>query len=534
MKYHIAGSRAMALLLVLACCFGVAGTAEAALISSGGSFTEISSATLQEYHQNTGAARGTVASDLISRFDEGNNREFSGNSAIVKYFHNSDGDTAGIFRITALSSFGPFQGDSKTASFRELVENRLSGLLLPGTNPGSFTVVSGTGVIRFIDLEDGFFGIIADDGTHYLPDSLPEEYQVDGLKVSFTGIAGQPAANVRMWGTPLRLNSLEPCTSGSGISASGTVRYFDLEGGFYGIVADDGAHYYPLNLPAAYAADGARIRFTATEEDVATIAMWGVPVTLLSVEPLDTPAGNSPVSGVWTLVWYIADGSPRTVVPGTAVSAEFGSENRLTGTAGCNHYFAEYLVSGDTLTVGAAGRTEMYCTPDGVMEQEDTYLDLLSAAAGFRVQGDDLQVFDARGTEILHFVRGAPDAGEEKPILVEFTRTGGFAGFNDALTVYQDGTATVTRKEFTRGITLSAGELSTIRQLLQDAAFSTLLPEYPPAAPGADYFTYTVTYEGKTVTSVDTGVPESLQPLIEMLGTLVGENAPDDVAPPLH
>ena len=122
---------------------------------------------------------------------------------------------------------------------------------------------------------------------------------------------------------------------------------------------------------------------------------------------------------------------------------------------------------------------------------------LLAKTARFSVLDEDLLIFDAQGNEILHFVKGAPE--DEKSVLVEFTRTGGFAGFNDALTIYQDGSAVVTRKEFTREITLTADELSMIRQLLQDASFGSLLPDYPPAAPGADYFTYTVTYEGKTV-----------------------------------
>jgi hypothetical protein len=69
------------------------------------------------------------------------------------------------------------------------------------------------------------------------------------------------------------------------ITASGTVTYIDLEGGFYGIVASDGARYLPLNLPAEFREDGLSVSFEAEpEEDVATIQQWGTPVTLLSIE----------------------------------------------------------------------------------------------------------------------------------------------------------------------------------------------------------------------------------------------------------
>ena len=523
----------MAVLLVLACCFGMVGTAQAALLQAGSSFHEISSAKLVEYHQNTGIP-GTAGQTLISQFGETQKVDVSGNAGLLRDFWKSRGDDAAIFRITAHSSPGTLQGSNPASSFREMVKKQLSGFPLSGIHPGAVSVVSGTGVIRFIDIEDGFYGIIADDGTHYIPDSLPAEYQVDGIRVSFTGISGQPAPNIRMWGTPLHLNSLSPLSTGyTNITSTGTVQYIDLEGGFYGIIADDGMHYYPLNLPAEFALDGARVTFTAQQEDVATTAMWGIPVTILSMETLNAP-DVTPLSGVWTLTGYSAQGSLKPVIPGTEISAEFGDESRVTGTSGCNHYFAEYSVSGDLLTIGAVGSTLMYCSGEGIMEQETAYLELLSDAARFGIQNEDLLIFDAEGNEILHFVKGAPDTREEQSVLVEFTRTGGFAGFNDALTIYQDGSAVVTRKEFTREITLTADELSTIRLLLQDASFGSLQADYPPAASGADYFTYTVTYEGKTVAAVDTGVPESLQPLIEALGTLVSENAPDDIAPPLR
>jgi heat shock protein HslJ len=531
MKYRIAGSRALAALLVLACCFGMVGTAEAALIPGDSSFTKISSAKPVEYHQDT-EAHGRAASTLIAKFNEPQTPGILESAGFLHYVQNSGGDDAGFFRVTALSSPGLLHGSNST-SFREKLQERLSGLSLPGSHPGSFSIVSGTGVVRYIDIEDGFYGIIADDGTHYIPDSLPSDYQVDGIQVSFTGIAGQPGPDFRMWGKPLRLNTLELLSPGDEITSDGTVLYIDLEGGFYGIVADDGTHYYPLNLPAEYAKDGARVIFSARQEDVATTAMWGIPVIILSIDWLNAPENGSQLSGTWTLVEYSTPGSLKAVIPGSAISAEFGDENRVSGRSGCNLYSADYTVSGDDLTIELVRATLMYCTNEGVMQQETAYLGLLSKAARFSVLDEDLLIFDAQGNEILHFVKGAPDT-DEKYVLVEFTRTGGFAGFNDALIIYQDGSAVVTRKEFTREITLTADELSTIRQLLQDASFGSLLPDYPPAAPGADYFTYTLTYEGKTVTAQDTGVPEALQPLIEELGTLVSENAPDDIAPPLR
>jgi hypothetical protein len=65
------------------------------------------------------------------------------------------------------------------------------------------------------------------------------------------------------------------------------MRYLRLEGGFYGIDADSGAHYRPVNLPEAFAEDGMRIRFCAQPlEGVMSFQMWGIPVEIIEIESL--------------------------------------------------------------------------------------------------------------------------------------------------------------------------------------------------------------------------------------------------------
>ena len=77
-----------------------------------------------------------------------------------------------------------------------------------------------------------------------------------------------------------------PPKVGDCIEVAGTVRYIRLEGGFYGIIGDDGGKYLPLNMPKEFKVDGLRVRFTAKVRNVATIYMWGIPVEILSIERL--------------------------------------------------------------------------------------------------------------------------------------------------------------------------------------------------------------------------------------------------------
>jgi hypothetical protein len=68
------------------------------------------------------------------------------------------------------------------------------------------------------------------------------------------------------------------------VSGLGTVRYVELEGGFYGIVADDSTRYQPQNLGSDYREDGMRVRFRAVAQDsAATMQMWGQPVEILDI-----------------------------------------------------------------------------------------------------------------------------------------------------------------------------------------------------------------------------------------------------------
>jgi inhibitor of cysteine peptidase len=69
--------------------------------------------------------------------------------------------------------------------------------------------------------------------------------------------------------------------------ASGTVTYQDLEGGFYGILGDDGRKYEPLDLDARYRENGLRVAFEATPaKDAVSTRMWGTPVNLGFIEEI--------------------------------------------------------------------------------------------------------------------------------------------------------------------------------------------------------------------------------------------------------
>jgi hypothetical protein len=107
--------------------------------------------------------------------------------------------------------------------------------------------------------------------------------------------------------------------------------------------------------------------------------------------------------------------------------------------------------------------------------------------------------------------------GDDSPVFIDYQRTGGIAGFDDHLTIYENLTAATTRRSMVRNFTITTAEKNSLDQLFGDAGFLSLAAEYPSPSPGADYFTYVITYRGHTVRTEDTGVPTKLEPVIQRL-----------------
>ncbi|RMF89464.1 MAG: hypothetical protein D6733_06250, partial [Methanobacteriota archaeon] len=71
------------------------------------------------------------------------------------------------------------------------------------------------------------------------------------------------------------------------VSGTGTVRYIGLEGGFYGIVSDDGKNYDPLNLPEEFKKDGLKVSFEAEKSNAYTTHMWGTAIDIKEIKKLE-------------------------------------------------------------------------------------------------------------------------------------------------------------------------------------------------------------------------------------------------------
>ena len=88
--------------------------------------------------------------------------------------------------------------------------------------------------------------------------------------------------------TSILVVGLMGCINREGIVVGiGTIQYNDFEGGFYGIVGDDGENYDPINLPSDFEENGLRVKYALKIlEDQDSIHQWGIMVEIIKIEKL--------------------------------------------------------------------------------------------------------------------------------------------------------------------------------------------------------------------------------------------------------
>lgn len=112
-------------------------------------------------------------------------------------------------------------------------------------------------------------------------------------------------------------------------------------------------------------------------------------------------------------------------------------------------------------------------------------------------------------------------SASSKNVLLEYRRTGGFAGFDDHLVIYTDGSAVLTRQDRQSEFPIAPESMQQLQDLISQADFGDLHREYLPERQSADVFEYIISYQGKSVRTMDTAIPPELIPLIHALNEIV-------------
>ena len=90
----------------------------------------------------------------------------------------------------------------------------LAGCAGAGKDGDSVTVVSEGAIIKLVNLDGGFYGIMDHWGKKYEPINLSKEFQEDGLLVNIDAEIRNDVTTTHMWGTPVEIIQISKVASG--------------------------------------------------------------------------------------------------------------------------------------------------------------------------------------------------------------------------------------------------------------------------------------------------------------------------------
>lgn len=109
--------------------------------------------------------------------------------------------------------------------------------------------------------------------------------------------------------------------------------------------------------------------------------------------------GNDPLLGTG---WILNQYAGNDVIPtGNRPTITF-SGGQASGNSSCNGWNGSYTIDGTNLQFGDIEQSEVFCeSPEGIMEQEDTFVQMLGDAASYELQGDQLTIFTSSGDTLV-------------------------------------------------------------------------------------------------------------------------------------
>jgi len=137
---------------------------------------------------------------------------------------------------------------------------------------------------------------------------------------------------------------------------------------------------------------------------------------------------------------------------------------------------------------------------------------------------------DSKGTQILPsqdvlpapmVISPSPDV--DIPGTISFVRIGGFAGYNDRLVLYPDGKVEIVRKNGECRSDISQATHQDLVSHLKMNQSTEPTQELLPENTCCDLIEYTIEYDGITIRTMDTAIPQFLQPVLNILNKIVDE-----------
>lgn len=157
-----------------------------------------------------------------------------------------------------------------------------------------------------------------------------------------------------------------------------------------GVMEQEGTYMSALWNIISYAFEGEKlVGFTTDNQRLLTF----VPAELLPLEETTWQAA------------FIDDGErgPVYVIPGSQITLIINGD-KVSGSGGCNNYTTTGTFSDGEVTMGPAVSTRMACAePQGVMDQEQRYLNVLATATSYAQGASSLILYNSADEPVILF-----------------------------------------------------------------------------------------------------------------------------------
>ena len=138
---------------------------------------------------------------------------------------------------------------------------------------------------------------------------------------------------------------------------------------------------------------------------LALIVVLVLMVVVINYPAAKANAGLSLTKTNWTLTSLIdRTGILVPAISGNDVTAWFGRDGRMGGSAGCSRYSALYTTKDYSLNLTLDPVAGVKCWDPAVAEQEEEFLSDLPKASSFRAGDSELTFYDSSGKTLLVFV----------------------------------------------------------------------------------------------------------------------------------
>ncbi len=153
--------------------------------------------------------------------------------------------------------------------------------------------------------------------------------------------------------------------------------------------------------------DGAPLEFVV-KDAVCVDSMSGMPrpqqVTVRFGARRFVGCGGEPASLLSGHEWIVTKLAGQSVLAEPRITVSFAADARISGSASCNRFGAEYQLTGEGLRIGNPMSSMMACEPP-VMEQEQLFLGLLEKVARFSIEMDGALVLHTNDERTIVMVK---------------------------------------------------------------------------------------------------------------------------------